>query len=87
MNKHNWQGVKYVSGKDDWAKFEKNNNAVVNMLYEKEMKLCPAYISKSKSTHKKQITILMIPNKKGWHYLAVKKLPTLLRGITSKNNI
>ena len=56
------------------------------MLYEKEMKICPAYISKSKSTHKKQITILMIPNNKGWHYLAVTKLPTSLRGITSKNN-
>ena len=29
----------------------------------------------------------MIPNeeKEGWHYLAVKKLSTLLRGITSKH--
>ena len=29
----------------------------------------------------------MIPNKekKGWHYLAVKKLSTLLRGLTSKH--
>ena len=32
MNKHNWQGIKYVSGKDDWAKFEKNNNAAVNVI-------------------------------------------------------
>ena len=30
----------------------------------------------------------MIPNKEkeGWHYLAVKKLSTLLRGITSKHH-
>ena len=30
----------------------------------------------------------MIPNeeKKGWHYLAVKKLSKLLRGITSKQH-
>ena len=30
----------------------------------------------------------MIPNeeKEGWHYLAVRKLPTLLRGITSKHH-
>ena len=30
----------------------------------------------------------MIPNegKEGWHYLAVKKLPTLLRGIPSKHH-
>ena len=34
---------------------------------------------------KKKI-ILMIPNKEkeGWHYLAVKKLSVLLRGITSR---
>ena len=31
-----------------------------------------------------QIILLMIPNKKGWHYLSVKKLPALLREITSK---
>ena len=30
----------------------------------------------------------MIPNeeKEGWQYLAMKKLPTLLRGITSKHD-
>ena len=28
----------------------------------------------------------MIPNREGWHNLAVKKLLALLRGITSKNN-
>ena len=28
----------------------------------------------------------MIPNGQGWHYLAVKKLSTLLRGIATKNN-
>ena len=27
----------------------------------------------------------MILNRKGWHYIAVKKLPPLLRGITSKH--
>ena len=28
----------------------------------------------------------MIPNGQGWHYLTVKKLSALLRGITSKTN-
>ena len=28
----------------------------------------------------------MIPNGEGWHYLEVKKLSVLLRGITSKYN-
>ena len=27
----------------------------------------------------------MIPNREGWHYLAVEKLSVLLRGITSKH--
>ena len=26
----------------------------------------------------------MIPNREGWHYLSVKNLPALLRGITPK---
>ena len=44
------------------------------------------YISKCNSNHEKKITLLMIPCEKGWHYLAVKKLSALLRGITSKHN-
>ena len=43
----------------------------------------PAYVSKRNS---KQVSLLMIPNGEKWHYLAVKKLSALLRGITSKNN-
>ena len=29
----------------------------------------------------------MIPNGKGWHYITVKELPVLLRGITSKHPV
>ena len=42
----------------------------------------PAYVSKYKSW--KQVILLMILNGEGWHYLAVKKLSALLRGIMSK---
>ena len=35
--------------------------------------------------HRKQIIILMISNGEGWHYLGLKKLSVLLRGITSKH--
>ena len=50
------------------------------MLYEKEMKICPAYIPKYKSTIEKQIILLMVLNleKKGCDYLAVKRLSALL---------
>ena len=52
------------------------------------MEICPAYILKIKLNYEKQIIILMIPNreKELVHYLVVKKLSELLRGITSKNN-
>ena len=35
--------------------------------------------------HRKQIILLMTPNGEGWHYLGLKKLSVLLRGITSKH--
>ena len=34
----------------------------------------------------KKVILLMIPNEEGWHSLEVKKLPALLRGITSKHD-
>ena len=47
-----------------------------------------AHISKFKSNFEKEVILLMIPKKekKGYNYVAVKNLPALLRGITSKNN-
>ena len=49
----------------------------------KNEKIYPAYISKHNSNHEK-IILLMIANAGGWHYLLVKKLSALLRGITSQ---
>ena len=81
----NWDRIKYPSKIDDWEIFEKNNPTIaLAVLYTKEMEICSANISKSNSTRKKQITLLMIPNEKGWHCLAVKKLPLLLRGMASR---
>ena len=63
-------------------------------MYVKKEKIYPAYASKNNSNHEKQVILLMIPNREKckaksegkwrWHYFAVKKLPPLLRGITSK---
>ena len=54
----------------------------LSILYIKEREILPVYISKHNSTLEKQI---MIPNKKKerWHYLAVKKISTLLQRKTS----
>ena len=54
-------------------------------MYAKKYKIYPAYVSKHNSNHEKQTILLMIPNGERWHYLAVKKLAALLRGITSKH--
>ena len=44
------------------------------MLYEKEMVICWAYISKYNLTREKQIILLIISNveKEVWHYLGVR---------------
>ena len=44
-----------------------------------------AYKSKHIFKCKNQIILLMIADAKKWHYLAVKKLSVLLRGITSNH--
>ena len=45
-----------------------------------------AFISKHNTSNENQIILLMIVNGEGWHYLPVKKLSVLLRGITSKRD-
>ena len=42
-----------------------------------------AYKSKNNLTREKQVILLMISNGQNWHYLVVKNLSGLLRGITS----
>ena len=45
MNKYRRKGINYASKIDDWKTFEKNNLTIpVNVLYNKEKEICPAYI-------------------------------------------
>ena len=55
-------------------------------MYAKKEKLYAAYVSKHNWNREKQVILLLILNGEGqkWHYLAVKKLSALLRGIPSK---
>ena len=62
------------------------NVIAFNDLYTKKEKIYPAYVSKYNSYREKQVIFLMIPNKEGWHYDAVKELSVLLRGTTSKHH-
>ena len=77
INKYNWNGIKYPSKIDDWKTFEKNNPTIdLNVLYIKDMEICPAHISKINLNFEKQIIFLMIliEEKEDWNYLAVKCL-------------
>ena len=81
INKYNWRGMLFSPQKDKWKKIEKNNITIaLNVLYAKIEKAYPAYASKNNSNCEKQVSFLIIPNSKKWHYLAVKKLSLLLRG-------
>ena len=85
INKYYWEEINFSSEKNDWKKIGKNNVTIaLNVLYAKKEKIYPAYVSKHNSNREKQVILLMIPNGEGWHYLAVKKLSALLRGIMSK---
>ena len=65
-----------------WQRLEK---VALNILYipNNTKKIQLAYKSKNNLTCDKQVILLMITNGEKWHYLTVKDLPGLLRGITS----
>ena len=68
-------------------KFECNNEVALNILYVpyNTKKINIAYKSKNNLTQEKQIILLMISDGQKWHYLVVKNLSRLLRGITSNH--
>ena len=57
-------------------------------MYAKKEKMYPAFVSKHNLNREKQVQVLLliILNGEGWHYLVVKILLALLRGITSKQH-
>ena len=65
----------------------KNLRKIINALYAKNEKIDPVYVSKHNSNSEKQVILLIIPNRDGWHYIALKKLSTLLTGITPEHHV
>ena len=87
-NQYNWKEIDFPSHKKDWKKSESNNKSIaLNVLYVpyNTQKIRHAYKSKYNKEHENQVILLMITDGKKWHYLAVKKLSGLLRGITSNH--
>ena len=85
IEKYNWEDIDFPSTSKDWKKFESNDELALNILYvpHNTRKTHIAYKSRHNLTREKQVISLMISNGQNWHYLVVKNLLGLLRGITS----
>ena len=87
---YNWDDIEFPAGHKDYSVFEKNNTGIaLNILYipHNTFEIRPCYISKHNKTCNIQANLLMITDgQKNWHYLAIKSIPALLRGITSSQN-
>ena len=88
IDQYNWKDIEFPSTSKDWRKFELNIIVALNILYipHNTKKIQLAYKSKNNLTCDKQVILLMITNGKKSHYLTVKNLPGLLRGITSTHH-
>ena len=88
IDNYYWKDIEFPSHAKDWKKFEQNNKTIaLNILYvsynTKQIK--PACISKYNNKRGNQVILLMITDNEKWHYLAVKSISRLLRGITSNH--
>ena len=88
IDQYNWKDIDFPAMGKDWKKFESNNEIALNILYvpHNTKKINIAYKSKHNLTREKQAILLMISNGEKWHYLTVKNLSGLLRGIASNHN-
>ena len=88
IEKYNWKDIDFPSTNKYCKKFELNNEVALNILYvlHGTKKIEIAYKSKHNLTREKQVVLLMISNGENWHYLIVKILSRLLRGITGNHD-
>ena len=96
INNYDWKDIKFSSHSKDWKKLEQNNKTIaLNILFAtyNTEQIRPAYISKYNYIRDNQVILLMIIDGdkrrngvKNWHYLTVKSISRLLRGITSNHD-
>ena len=87
IEKYNWKDIDFPSTSKDWKKFELNNEIALNILYlpHNTKKIHVAYKSRHNLIREKQVILLMNSNGENWHYLVVKSLPGLFKGISSNH--
>ena len=89
IGKCDWKEIDFPSQGKDEKKFDSNNKSIaLNILYvpyttEKIRHACK---SKYSLARENQVILLIITDGEKWHYLAVKRLSALFRGITSKHD-
>ena len=85
IKQYNWKDIDFPPTNKDWRKLELNNDIALNILYipHNTKKIQLAYRSKNNLTCDKQVILLTITDGEKWHYLVVKHLPALLKGMTS----
>ena len=87
IDQYNWKDIDFPPTNKDWKKFELNNKVALNIFYipHNTKKIQFPYRSKYNLTYDKQIILLMITDGEKWHYLVVKNLSGLFKGITSNH--
>ena len=85
IDQYNWKDMDFPPTNKDWGTLELNNDIALNILYipHNTKKIQLAYRSKNNLTCDKQVILLVITDGKKRHYLVVKNLSGLLKGITS----
>ena len=89
IDQYHWKERDFPSHSKDWKKFEQNNETItLKILFSPRNteKIRLAYKSKHNFKRENQVILLMITDGKKWHYLAVKRLPALLRGTASNHD-
>ena len=84
INKYDWKDIKFPAHKEDWNTFEKSNTSIaLNILYVpcNAKQIRPAYVSKYNRKKEDQVILLMITDRKKRHYLPVKDMSALFRGM------
>ena len=87
IDQYNLNDIDFPSTSEDSRKLELNKEIPLNILYvpHNTRKIQAAYKSKQNLTCDKEVILLMITDGEKWHYLTVKNLPGLPRGITSNH--
>ena len=89
IDQYNWKDIDFPSHSKDWKKIKSNKKSIaLNILYvpHNTENIRHVYKSKYNLNRKNQVILLMITEGEKWHYLAVKRLSGLFRGITGNNN-